>query len=79
MRSRRYTIGMLMMPLLPAILHGCLPMGTTQISAISVERIRRDICTKVFVNVTTSRHDILTDETKFLIAQDKASKNAYCR
>lgn len=54
-------------------------MGTTQISAISVERIRRDICTKVFVNVTTSRHDILTDETKFLIAQDKASKDAYCR
>lgn len=44
----------------------------------AVERMRQDICRRAWKGVTTSRHDVLTDQTKLEIAQDTAARAAYC-
>lgn len=67
---------MLMLLLLPAILHGCQVTGPTPTNAI--DRIRQDICSRAWRGVTTSRHDVLTDQTALEIAQDTAARKAYC-
>lgn len=45
----------------------------------AVLKIRRDICNRAWKGVTTSRNDILTDQTKLEIAQDTAARAAYCK
>lgn len=44
----------------------------------TVDSIRRDVCSRIWKGVTTSRHDILTEQTKLEIAQDTAARAAYC-
>lgn len=44
----------------------------------ALDAMRRDVCTRAWRGVTTSRHDLLTDQTKLEIAQDTAARAAYC-
>lgn len=44
-----------------------------------VNRIRRDICSRAWLGVTTSRHDVLTEQTKLEIEKDTRARAAYCR
>jgi len=62
-------------------LTGCVTTGGTPTSEIdaALQAMRRDICSRIWRGVTTSRHDVLTDQTAFEIAQDTAARAAYCK
>lgn len=62
-------------------LTACQAIGTrtNAIDQKTIDAIRRDICTRAWLGVTTSRHDVLTEQTKIEIQQDTVARASYCR
>ena len=62
------------------LIQNCQRTAATPISAIETSNsIRRDVCLRAWKGVTTSRHDVLTEQTKLEIAQDTNARAAYCK
>ena len=70
---------MLRMPAIVLPLATCQAIATPTSGTDAVDALRRDICTRAWKGVTTSRHDVLTEQTKLEIAQDTAARGAYCK
>lgn len=79
MLSSNVLVGFTLTRLLPLgivlLLMAC--QSTTRTSEIE-RAYRADICKRAWLGVTTSRHDVLTDQTKLEIEQDTAARKAFC-
>lgn len=63
-----------------SLLTACQSVATpTSVTKTLVDSIRRDTCTRAWKGVTTSRYDVLTEQTALEIEQDTQARAAYCK